>query len=263
MFLVADNFQITNPVIEKAVKNFAAKPIQDLIRKCEQSGADAIDINTGPLQRNTTATMAFLVDVIQDATDLPILVDTANPIAIKAALEASKKKIMINGFSLEPNKLAHILPLAKQYEADIIGYLLNPDGHVPQDASERLAIAVELYHHVKLMEMNPKRLIIDPVLVPLLWQNGSFQAKEILSVLSDLPNLLDFDVKTIIGLSNLTTGKADLNKKIHMEQTFLAMAAAAGLKMVLLNIFHSQTVKTAKTSNLIINPGIFSWEEIT
>ena len=263
MFLVADNFQITNPIIQQAVIDFLAEPIQDLIKKYEQAGANAIDINTGPLQRNTTKSMSFLVEVIQDATDLPIFLDTANPNAIRAGLAANKKKIIINGFSLEPGKLEHILPLAKQYEVDIIGYLLKPNGHVPQDASERLSIAIALYQHIQAIGLHPDQLIIDPVVVPLLWENGSFQAKEILSVLRDLPDLLDLEIKTIIGLSNLTTGKTNFEKKILMEQTYLSMAASAGLRMVLLNILHSRTVNTAKASKLIVEPGIFSWEELT
>ena len=262
MILIADNFQITNPDIAHAVNHLLADPIQDLIRKYEMAGADAIDINTGPLSRDAEKTMSFLVETVQEVTDLPILLDTANPDAIRAGLTVNKKKIIINGFSLEPHKLDTILPLAKEFDADIIGYLLYANSQVPANASERLAIAVELYHQFRSLDIDPQRLIIDPVVVPLMWNNGSFQAKEILSVLRNLPDLLDFPVKTIVGLSNLTTGKGEREKKLQMEQAYLAMAASAGLDMVLLNIFHEQTKRTAGTCSLITNPGIFTWEEI-
>jgi 5-methyltetrahydrofolate corrinoid/iron sulfur protein methyltransferase len=262
MLVFADNFQITHPFIENAIRNQNAAAIKDLVHSYQAAGAHGIDINTGPLSRHATDTMTFLVATIQEETDLPILIDTVNPQAMEAGLSANKKTVILNGFSLEPRKLENILPLAKRFDTPIVGYLLYPDGHVPPDANERLAVAVELFHHVRALDIDPARLIIDPVVVPLLWQNGSFQAKEILTVIQSLPDLLDFPVKTIVGLSNLTTGKANQNKKLHMETTYLSMLAGAGLDMVLMNVFHQQTVKTAATCNRILNPGIFSWEEI-
>jgi 5-methyltetrahydrofolate corrinoid/iron sulfur protein methyltransferase len=262
MLVFADNFQITHPVIESAVRNQNAAAIKDLVRSYQAAGAHGIDINTGPLTRHGAETMTFLVETIQEETDLPVLIDTVNAKAMEAGLSANKKTVILNGFSLEPHKLEKILPLAKRFDASIVGYLLYPDGHVPPDAPERMAVAVELYHHVRVMDMDPAKLIIDPVVVPLLWQNGSFQAGEILSVIRNLPDLLDFPVKTIVGLSNLTAGKADKDKKQHMENIYLSMLACAGLDMALLNIFHQHTVKTAATCNHLLNPGVFSWEEI-
>ena len=262
LLIAADNFQILNRSIERAVSDLEPEAVHKMINRCIRSGADAVDINVGPMSRDSARKMTFLMDAIQETTDLPILLDTSNPSAMKAGLEASRKSIIINGFSLEPRRLAEILPLAKQFDADIIGYLLYPNGHVPPDASERFSLAVELFHHILEMDIDPARLIIDPVLVPLTWANGAFQAKEILTVIRELPNLLDYPVKTIVGLSNLTTGKADISKKLQVEQVFLPMLASAGLYMVLMNVFHQQTVKAAKTCNMMLNPGIFTWEEV-
>ena len=65
-----------------------------------------------------------------------------------------------------------------------------------------------------------------------------------------LPDLLDFSVKTIVGLSNLTTGRGAMEKKLLLERTYLPMLEVSGLKMVLMNIFHHDTVKTAKTAKI-------------
>lgn len=83
--------------------------------------------------------MEFMVETVQEVSDLPILIDIANPKALEAGLRVSRNKAIINGFSLEPAKLEPILPLTKKFETDIIGYLLYPNGHVPPYGAERLS----------------------------------------------------------------------------------------------------------------------------
>jgi 5-methyltetrahydrofolate corrinoid/iron sulfur protein methyltransferase len=262
MLLIADNIQITNKTIAKAVDEMDPQPIKDMAQRCETAGAEAIDINSGPLRRDPEKKMAFLVEAIQAVSGLPVLIDTANPKALEAGLCVNKKTAIINGFSLEPAKLKSILPLAKKYEADIIGYLLYPDGQVPPDGQERLNIAVELYEEFRKAGINRERLIIDPVVVPLTWQNGSFQAREALTVIRHLAELLGFPVRTIAALSNLITGRGPGQEKLLMERTFLAMLAASGLSMVLLNIFHPETVRAARACRLLLDPKVFAWEEM-
>ncbi len=262
MIIVADNIQITNSAIENALKNMRPELIQEMAKKCEAAGAEMLDINSGPLPRDPEAKMTFLVEAVQDVSDLPILIDTANPKAVEAGLRANRKTAVINGFSLEPAKLESILPLAKKFDADIIGYLLYPNSHVPPDEAERLNVAMELYNEFQNAGLDKNRLIIDPVVVPVLWQNGNIQAMEVMSVIKTLPDLLGFDVRTIAGVSNLTTGKGNRDKKLVLERAYLPMLAAAGLSMALLNVFHSETIRTARACNALTDPMIFTWEAV-
>ncbi len=263
MLLVADNLQIIYKNIEEAIKTLDPKPIQDLVKECEAAGAEAIDINSGPLSHDPAKKMAFLVEAIQAVSDLPVLLDTSNPKAIEAGLQANKKQAIINGFSLEPAKRDAILPLARKYETDIIGYLLSANGHVPSNEAERLHVAIELYKAFQQAGIDNQHLIIDPVVVPVMWHNGTEQAIEILSAVRNLPEVLGFAVRTIAALSNLTTGKGPLGAKLLLEKAYLPMLASSGLSMVLLNIFHHETVNIAKTCKLLTTPNIFTWEELT
>ena len=78
----------------------------------------------------------------------------------------------------------------------------------------------------------------------------------------NLADLLDAPVRTIAGLSNLAAGAIPINRKIALEQAFLPMLAAAGLDMVLLNIFHRPTVQMARTCDALLGDTIFTWVEI-
>lgn len=262
MLIIADNLQITNPAIERAIWEMDPQPIKDMARMSIEMGAKAIDINSGPLSREPEKHMAFLVETVQGETDVPILLDTTNPVALEAGLRASVNKAIINGFSLEPARLDAVLPLAKEYDSDIIGYLLFPNGRVPSDEAERMHVAVELYTKFQKAGLKDERLIIDPVIAPMLWQDGTRRNKEMLTLLRNLPDLLGFPVKTIGGISNLTTGPGPLDKKLIMERTYCTMLAAAGLDMALVNIFHSDTIAAIKACHVLMERGVFSWEMI-
>ena len=61
MLRIADNLQITNRSISEAVGQLDPIPIQDMVRLMEENGAQAIDINPGPLNREPARKMKFLV----------------------------------------------------------------------------------------------------------------------------------------------------------------------------------------------------------
>ncbi len=262
MHIIADNLRITQKAIETAVAENDPLPLQAIVKRCETAGADGIDINSGPLYRDPESRMTFMVEAVQQVSPLPLILDTSNPKALKAGLLASKSPVTLNGLSLVPSKLEYILPLAAAHQADIVCYLLYPNGHVPPDGAERLNVAVSLYQKCLEAGIEPDRMIIDPVVVPLSWQDGLFQAREVLTVIKTLPELLGFPVRTIAGLSNLTAGARDSVKKHLAEQTYLPMLAASGLSMILMNVLHTDSVRIARTCRLFSRESIFTWEMI-
>jgi len=262
MRIAADNLHVINPAIADALACFTPEPIQDLVRRCEQAGAQIIDINSGPLKREPQKRITFLVEAVQAVTTLPLMLDTTNPKALEAGLRACRQKAIINGFSLEPVKLEHILPLAKKYDVEIIGYLLNPQSQVPIEEEEMMALAVALFEFYTKAGLDPNRLIIDPIVAPLVWDKGHRHNQSVLSLVRNLTDLLGTPVRTIAGLSNLATGAMPVKRKIALEQAYLPMLAAAGLDMALLNIFHGPTIQIAQTCNALLGDKIFTWAEI-
>ncbi|RJP95598.1 MAG: dihydropteroate synthase [Desulfobacteraceae bacterium] len=262
MLIAADNLRITNRSIQAALDQMDPGPIRELAARCVAAGAQAIDINSGPLSRCPEEKMTFLVETVQSETTLPLILDTSNPKALEAGLITSKNKTIINGFSLEPRKLSGILPLAKKYHSDIIGYLLFPNSQVPVDEADCIQVALELFDAFKKAGLENEQLIIDPVVAPLIWEDGMRHNRGILSVIRLLPELLGFPVRTIAGISNLATGSLPTDTKRRLECAFLPMLAAAGLSMALINVLHKETLKTARICHSFLNPGVFSWAEI-
>lgn len=259
MRIAADNLRITDPVIAVAIAQLDPGPITQMIRHCENAGADWIDINCGPLTRNPEQGMAFLVETACAATRLPILLDTANPRALAAGLSVSTNPAIINGFSLEPEKVARILPLAKQHHCDIIGFLLYPDSQVPMDEEGLISVLLDLYAAFQRAGLDDAQLIIDPVLAPLIWADGAAHNRHLLAILRNLPELIGFPARTIAGLSNLSAGNMPRGVKQRLQRSFLPMLAAAGLTCVLMDVLDHEAVQTARACNAMLQPGIFAW----
>jgi 5-methyltetrahydrofolate corrinoid/iron sulfur protein methyltransferase len=95
--------------------------------------------------------------------------------------------------------------------------------------------------------------------VPVNWQDGHLQAGEVLRTIRHLPDVLGYEVRTVVGLSNLTAGAGSRREGSLLEQVYLSMLAAAGLDMVLLNIFHADTIKAARASDALISQKPFAW----
>ena len=98
--------------------------------------------------------------------------------------------------------------------------------------------------------------------MPVLWQDGFQQNKAVLSVLRMLPEVLGVPVRTIGALSNLTTGNGPIEKKRKLEIAFFPMLFYCGLDMVILNVFHKDTVSIARACDVLLKGRIFAWEEI-
>lgn len=259
MKLIADNLRITKPEIVRAFETGNPEPLQALVKKCEANGAWAIDVNTGPLGKQFKKGMVFFIEAVQAVTNLPLVIDTSNPEAMETGLSMVKNRPVINGYSLEPRKLERILPLAKAYDADIIGFLLYPDSRVPKDEAQRYEIAIDLIAAAQTAGVANERIIIDPVVPPLAWDDGIIQARAVLNVIRTLPDLLGFPVRTIAGLSNLTTGAADKAKKNLVEQNYAALLAGAGLDYLLMDILNEKTRLAANTADVLLTQDIFSW----
>jgi 5-methyltetrahydrofolate corrinoid/iron sulfur protein methyltransferase len=259
MKLIADNLRITKPEIREALKSRDPRPVQELVKRCAAQGPFALDVNTGPLGKNPEADMRFFMEAVESVTDLPLLMDTSNPRAMRAGLEAARNRVIINGFSLEPRKLEMILPLAKEFDADIVGFLLYPDSRAPKNEAERFEIALELMDRTGAAGVPKERVIIDPVVPPLTWADGIIQARAVLNVIRTLPEMLGFAVRTIGGISNLCTGAGDKAKRRLLEQSYVAMLASAGLDFALMDILDTGLVQSARVSGILAKEEIFSW----
>ncbi len=52
MLIAADNLNALNPVVAASLKHLDKRPLQDLVRRLDQTGVDLIDLNPGYLSHS-------------------------------------------------------------------------------------------------------------------------------------------------------------------------------------------------------------------
>lgn len=83
MIIVADNIQIRRQRLMDSLEARNPGPIQELAQRCEGAGANALDINSGPLLRDSEEDMTFIVEAVEEVSDLPLVLGTSNPRLLK------------------------------------------------------------------------------------------------------------------------------------------------------------------------------------
>ena len=109
----------------------------------QKAGMDYHDLNIGPAKRGGAEMMAWLVQTVQEVSDLPLFLDTTNVEAIEAGLRVHKGQAVINSISCRPERMDALFPLVKRYDACFVGLLIGVDG-IPRDADERAMLAADM-----------------------------------------------------------------------------------------------------------------------
>ena len=124
MLLIAESINIMSKTIGPALRERNARPVQELAKAEAEAGADLLDINIGPARKEGDKLMEWAVQAVQEVSSLPLSLDTTNPLAMEAGLKIHKGKALMN--SISPARFDSELPMAKEYNANMIGLLWGP-----------------------------------------------------------------------------------------------------------------------------------------
>ncbi len=238
MILIGENINITAKIAGTAMKERNPEPIQKIARA--EAGMDYLNINIGPARRGGDEFMTWMVNTVQEVTNLPLSLDTTNPVAIEAGLRAHKGKALINSISLV--RMEEELPLVKKYNASMIGLLWGREG-MPRDAAERGVIAVELMYRANEMGISNEDIWLDPIVTPVVNVDTN-QVKPCLEFMSMLQDIAP-GCKSTVGLSNISYG-TPTRLRPYLNRTYLIMLMKYGLYSAIVDAFDSELIKIAR-----------------
>lgn len=215
--------------VRRAVIERDAVYIRNLACRQEEAGAHYLDVNvsTGRGEDQEAEDMAWAVKEIQEVTGIPLAIDTANPAALQAGLEAHRGEAMINSLSAEKERLQPYLEAAAGYNGPLVALPVTDEG-IPATAAERLQVCRSIIDQAARAGVDACRLYFDPLVMPLGvdHQNPGITL-DTLRGIKQLP-----DVKSVMGLSNVSYG---MPQRELINRTFLVLAAREGLDAVMLN----------------------------
>ncbi len=240
MILIAESINIMSKTLGPAMRERDPGPIQEMARAEAAAGADYLDVNVGPARKAGDELMQWVVETVQAVSDLPLSLDTTNPLAMEAGLKVHKGRALINSISLV--RMEEELPLVQKYNADFIGLLWGREG-MPRDADERAMIAVELMTTANGMGLPDESIWFDPIATPVV-NIESNQAKPCLEFMSTLADIAPA-CKSVVGLSNVSNG-APTHLRPVLNRTYLIMLMKYGLHSAIVDVFDTELVSIAR-----------------
>ena len=241
MILIAESINVMSKTLGPAMKERNPKPIQEMAKAEAEAGADYLDINIGPARRGGDEFMEWMVNTVQEVSDLPLSLDTTNPVAIEAGLKVCKSKALINSISLQPDRLESELPLVAKYNAAMIGLLWGIEG-MPRDANERCIHTVDLVYKANELGIPGEDIWIDPIVSPVSVEINQVKACiEFMSMLGEIAP----ESKSTVGLSNISNG-TPAHLRPQLNRTYLIMLMKYGLHSAIVDIFDTELMKIAR-----------------
>lgn len=218
MFIVAEKVNVITTSIKEAMVAKDKGPIQAMVTSQLEGKPDAIDINLGPATKNGPELMQWMVQTVEEVTDLPLSLDTMNMDAMEAGLEIAKNQTIVNSISFVQERMDRLIPMAVKNKSKVVG-LCTSEAGVPRDENERVANGYNLMMALEAAGIAHDDYWIDPIVLPIGVAQDQvhalLKATQMFSELPDKPHM-------ICGLSNvsnkcgLTPENAEFVNRIYL-----------------------------------------------
>lgn len=192
-----------------------------------KAGADVLDVNVGFPGVDDVKLLPAAVRAIRAIFDIPLCLDSPNPKAIEAALDAAGPRCLINSVNGSEKSLETLLPIAKDYDAAIIGLAMDDEG-ITHDPEKRLAIALKILERAVKAGIKEEDVIIDPLAMAV-----SADSKACLVTLETIKLIHQkLGLNITMGASNISFG---LPGREALNSVFIALAIYNGLTCPIAN----------------------------
>ncbi|MCR5831628.1 MAG: homocysteine S-methyltransferase family protein [Lachnospiraceae bacterium] len=195
-----------------------------------------LDVNVGIPDIDEPALLTETVKELQAVTDLPLQLDTSDPVAMEQALRVYNGKAMINSVNGKEEVMSAIFPLVKKYGGFVVALTID-EGGIPETAKERIDIAKKIIKTAESYGISRKDLIFDPLCMTISADTSA--AVTTLKCVDILRN--ELGVHTSLGISNVSFG---LPKRSMVTAGMFAAALECGLSAAIMNPFSPEMMTT-------------------
>ena len=252
MIIIGEKINGFVPRTGVAIKEKDSDYIKEIAVKQTDAGADFLDCcpatNEGALE-----VMKWLVDLIQDACDTPICLDSPDPDVLVKSMEYCKRPGIVNSVSVAGGKIEKIFPLITDTPWSCVAMLDDENG-IPGDAAGRIKVFHRLLEIMEGYSIKPEQIYIDP-LVETLGTN-----EESLLTFAEVCR----EVKRICPKIHLTSGLSNISfglpvrKMINMA--FMVLAMKAGMDSAIIDPLNRDMMGVIYATNALLGEDEFCVE---
>ncbi len=229
MIVIGEKINGTRKAVGNAIRERDAERIKQLARDQAEAGSAYLDVNAGTPPEREPEDMAWLVTTIQEAVEVPLCLDSANPEALKAGLALVEKTPIINSVSGEKPRIEGVLPLALEYGTGLILLALDDRVGIPDTSQGRLDIVHRLMAMAKQGGLKEEQLFVDPLVTAVSTgdKNALLTFEAIRMIKQTYP-----EAHVTCGLSNISFG---MPLRSLINRTFVSMCIQMGLDSAIID----------------------------
>ena len=227
MLIIGERINSTRKRIREAVLAGNADLIREEARKQVQAGAHMLDVNGGIAGREAEC-LKWLVQIVQEVTDVPVCLDSADPEALRQALPLCLHEPMINSITDEEPRYQALIPLIKEYNAKVVALCMSASGP-PSSIEDRLAAASRLLDRLTGGGIALDKIYMDACVFPI--STGGDHGPAVLEATGRIRTLYP-GVHTSCGVSNVSFG---LPVRRLLNEVYLVMLLGRGMDAALID----------------------------
>ncbi len=210
----------------------------------QEAGADILDVNVGLPEIDEPKLLVEAVQALQGVTDLPLQLDTSDPVAMEQALRIYNGKALLNSINGKQEVMDAVFPLVQKYGCAVIALTLDENG-IPATAEGRFAIAKKIVAEAEKYGIPRREIIFDALAMTI--SAGQESARVTLETLRLIRERLG--MHTSLGVSNISFG---LPHRERVTSTFFTMAMQAGLSAAIINPKSSAILDSWRSFNALM-----------
>lgn len=167
MIIIGEKINGAIPKTAAAIEARDEGYIAALAKDQEEAGADYLDVCAGTTPDKEYDALSWLLEVVQEASDVPINLDSPDPNMIVKTMSQVGHPGILNSISAEGDKCAILLPAMESNPAWSVMALCSGNAGISETAEQKLEVCQGIMDQIRASGIAQERVFVDPLVLAL------------------------------------------------------------------------------------------------
>jgi len=213
--------------VKEALISGVMEPIREEALKQVETGAAILNVSVNAFGIDESIVLPRVVSEIMRAVDVPLCLESRNPVALEETLKLGCGKPIISSVTGEEAMLEQILPLVKRYHTSVIALAADASG-IPKNPLGRLKIIDSIVEKAQETGIGLEDILADCVA-----ESSAADHRAAITTIESMEMVKSkWGLNLILGASNVSFG---LPNRPVINAVFLSFAIQRGLTCAIVN----------------------------